>query len=90
MYKCNACGKSAPQGVARKTVVRIKRTKEYPSRNTPVKNGKAIGRVVNRPNVYFEDGDKKLDFPPDPGGRGWEIAQEVQLCPSCFDKATSY
>jgi hypothetical protein len=48
-----------------------------------------MGRIINRPNVYFEDGDKKLDFPPDPGGRGWEIAQEIQLCPSCFAKATS-
>lgn len=89
MYKCESCNCSAPKGQPRKTVVRVKRMKNYPPRATPVKNGRAMGKIVNRPNVYFEDGDKKLDFPPDPGGRGWEIAREVQLCPSCFEKANS-
>lgn len=89
MYKCEVCKKSAPQGVARKTIVRVKRMKTYSARSTPVKNGRSMGKVINRPNVYFEDGDKKLDFPPDPGGHGWEIAKEIQLCPSCFEKANS-
>ncbi len=87
MYKCEKCGESAPKSQPRKTVVIQKRIKNYPERITPVRNGKPTGRIINRPNSYFEDGDKKLDFPPDKGGRGWEIAVEMQLCPSCFAKA---
>ena len=86
MYTCDRCHKSAPKGSPRLTVTTAKRNKDYPERQTPLKNGKPIGRVVNRPQTYYEDGEKRAVYPSDPGGRGWEIAKEIQLCPSCYDK----
>ena len=75
MYRCQLCHGKVPANNSRRAIV-SKRPKEYPFR-----------KAVNRPIPYIDqNGRKKVRVPDDPGGQGWEIESEIQVCEVCFKK----
>lgn len=77
MYKCHECNKNVgPKVPCNKVVVETRkkvyncRPKIYPGKYT--RNG--VAKVSN----------KRSDRKDDPGGEGWEIVQEVFVCPECL------
>jgi hypothetical protein len=68
MYRCHFCNRSvAPRTPARRVILAW-RTREYPVRP------KAFAKRTKQGKIEYID---------DPGGIGWEIAQEVLACASC-------
>jgi len=37
-----------------------------------------------RPKIYPGKTSRRSDRKDDPGGEGWEIVQEVFICPNCL------
>ena len=67
MFICELCNSIVPPGTRAKKVITETRPTEYPSRNKAQQL--RIGRKMKR----FDD----------PGGAGYEIANEVMSCRSC-------
>jgi hypothetical protein len=61
------------------------RVVHFPERRTPLKNGKPIGKIVNRgiPVLDPQTGKIKTFYPDDPGGVGTQIVGEGKACPYC-------
>lgn len=77
MFKCQLCQTVVPAGVTSEKIVVRTRSREYRPRNESAGQGRwGRGRAT---------GGKKKQY--DKGGNGAEIAQEVQVCPTCANKS---
>ena len=68
MYKCHECNKDIGPRIPCNKVVLQTRKKTYKM----------------RPKIYPGKTSKRSDRRDDPGGEGWEIVQEVFICPNCL------
>jgi hypothetical protein len=74
MYKCATCDSVSRPGEQPRMVVTKKREKEYPQ------------RTVHHRKKKFEElpnGKLQVVTKTDPGGLGWEIVQQLAVCPTC-------
>jgi hypothetical protein len=72
MFRCEVCLLPIGPGIRAQRVVVETREKKYPIRPR-----------ANRVIRLSENGKPKESFADDPGGVGWEIVQERNVCPSC-------
>lgn len=77
MFVCQICGGIVPPRTPAIRVVTSRRPKQYPFR--------IHANVFYRPDSNGKVKEHKTD---DPGGVGWEVAQEVLSCPACADRST--
>jgi hypothetical protein len=77
MFICERCGSTAPAGASCHKVVAVKREVHYPAR-----------KGCNRGVPEWNPKKNKMEIRPgsadDPGGVGWEIVKEIDVCPTCF------
>jgi len=73
MYRCELCGTIVPPRSKTRTVVTEKREKAYAPQQRKPQGKKGKGRKRHR--------DIEL-----PGGRGWEIVKEAQVCQPCEER----
>ena len=72
MYRCQKCGVNVPSRTRILKQVMETREKIYP----------------HRPKVFrVRTEDQKSRWRDDVGGRGHETVREINVCPSCFEKA---
>ncbi|MCI0702787.1 MAG: hypothetical protein L0241_17030 [Planctomycetia bacterium] len=72
MFLCQLCGETTPPRTPAARVVVRQRPKQYPFRL--------------HANIFWrlnDEGKRKEHKTNDPGGVGWEIAEEVLACPNC-------
>lgn len=79
MYRCSVCSLVTPPRVPCYKLIKKTRTKDYPYRP------KANPGYVKEDGKTYKSG-KNRDKASDNGGTGWEIAVEVNCCPSCLAK----
>lgn len=68
-YRCESCKKAVESGVLCNKVTIKKKMFNHPFRK----------------GVYikFDEETERFYKADDPGGRGWQIAKEIRMCPSC-------
>lgn len=75
MFRCQLTGDPVPPGIKPVKLVIKKRKVIYPPR-----------RDANRVATWLEDKADKIYSTTDPGGEGWEIAQELDVSPKVAQK----
>ncbi len=70
MFRCQLTGEMVPPGIKPVKLVTKKRKVTYPSR-----------RDANRVATWLEEKGDKIYSTSDPGGTGWEIAEELDVTP---------
>jgi hypothetical protein len=76
MFVCQLCGTTVPPRTPAVRVVTRRRPKQYPFRP----NANVFWR-------FNEEGKRKEHKTNDPGGVGWEIAEQALACPACATSA---
>lgn len=69
MFRCGVCGNSSHAGESLERRTAETRERVYPYRR--------------KAQFYFDE-DNKRKRKDDPGGVGWEIVREVNVCPRCL------
>lgn len=86
MFSCQHCGQLVPPHTPATLLTVEVREKVYPLRPVtyPPEQKPQAKRRKARVQKRLSDKEKeKRGWLPDPGGRGYEIARQIKVCPAC-------